>query len=368
MKRPILFIVATTLAGCGPTGDRVFEVSESRVVERDLQLGKSVVDRFSSDESHAAHSNQAAEPDPGRIQFEWKLPDGWKEKPLTQYRDGSFASPGGGDCSISRASGGVLLNVNRWRGQFGMPPLTQADIEKLPRHPLFARAQALVVECSGDYVGMMGQSQKDAKLLGLVLPIKQDLLLFLKFTGAAAEVDAQRDNFFALADSLTLARSSGDASQGRGAEPEPSVDQKSLAWDIPADWQQVPSRSSARLITMSPKSSEDVQCWLIVFPGQAGSLRDNVNRWRGEVKAELLDDAGIEALPTLSVLGKDATLVEAYGDYAGQSGQVEAAGLLGLICYVGSESVFVKMVGPAELVRAEKGNFVTFCRSLRVSR
>ncbi|MCA8943337.1 MAG: hypothetical protein KDB80_12310 [Planctomycetes bacterium] len=355
MNRAIPIAIAALLPACHPSGDRTFEVQESRVVHRDVQLGKSLIERFNAD-----RSSSASDRDGGMPKFDWDLPEGWTEQPASQFRMASFASPGGGDCSISTAGGSLEMNVNRWRRQFGQEPLTQAEIDALPRTTLFARAQAMVVECEGDFSGMGGQTQPDAKLIGLVVPITPDRMLFVKFTGPRAEVDAQRDNFEALVDSLRFAE--------RVDAPEPvgsNAGGGGLAWDAPSNWKQVPSKSSMRLVTFSPKSEPEVQCWVIVLASSAGGLANNVNRWRGEMQAPPLDDTAIADLPKIDVLGTEATLVEAYGDYTGQSGSVEAGGMLGLIALTGAESVFVKMVGPADGVRAAKADFVSFCRSLR---
>src|SRR5579883_3358975 len=60
----------------------------------------------------------------------WTLPGGWKEKPLSEMRVGSFRVPGEGgleaDVSIvvlGGDAGGDLANINRWRGQLNLRPI-----------------------------------------------------------------------------------------------------------------------------------------------------------------------------------------------------------------------------------------------------
>jgi hypothetical protein len=59
-------------------------------------------------------------------------------------------------------------------------------------------------------------------------------------------------------------------------------------------------------------------------------------------------------------------MVEAAGLYTGM-GEVSEAGsmLLGVVCPLGGETLFVKMVGPQQAVLGEKDRFVAFCRSLQ---
>ncbi|QBG49204.1 hypothetical protein EGM51_18035 [Verrucomicrobia bacterium S94] len=65
--------------------------------------------------------------------FSAELPDGWKEVPSSSaMRKASYAIEGTEIDAyfISLSMGDVLSNVNRWRGQVGLPNTTLADIEK----------------------------------------------------------------------------------------------------------------------------------------------------------------------------------------------------------------------------------------------
>ena len=45
-------------------------------------------------------------------------------------------------------------------------------------------------------------------------------------------------------------------------------------------------------------------------------------------------------------------------------GPATGRGMLGVVCPLPTHTVFVKMVGPADAVQAEKEEFIVFCRSL----
>lgn len=65
--------------------------------------------------------------------FTADLPDGWKEKPSTSAMRKVSYGIEGTDIDfylISLTMGEVPSNVNRWRGQVGLPNATPADIEK----------------------------------------------------------------------------------------------------------------------------------------------------------------------------------------------------------------------------------------------
>lgn len=69
--------------------------------------------------------------------LDWKIPLGWVEQPPSSMRYGSFLAMANGkkvDISIiplAGPAGGDLANINRWRGQIDLEPLTDKN---LPTH------------------------------------------------------------------------------------------------------------------------------------------------------------------------------------------------------------------------------------------
>ena len=70
------------------------------------------------------------------ISFKWDVPRGWVEGKKTSMRLASYNVPfsdGIADLSITNFSGdggGVLANINRWRGQLNLPPQSIEDANK----------------------------------------------------------------------------------------------------------------------------------------------------------------------------------------------------------------------------------------------
>src|SRR5208283_5637634 len=61
----------------------------------------------------------------------WNPPADWQSKPGSAMRKGSFAVGGGAEVAITAFPGdvgGVLANVNRWRGQAGLAPVDEASL------------------------------------------------------------------------------------------------------------------------------------------------------------------------------------------------------------------------------------------------
>jgi hypothetical protein len=68
----------------------------------------------------------------------WTLPSGWQEQPPSSMRVGSFlATASNGqkaDISVvplSGDAGGDLANINRWRGQINLDPITDAELPQM---------------------------------------------------------------------------------------------------------------------------------------------------------------------------------------------------------------------------------------------
>jgi hypothetical protein len=64
---------------------------------------------------------------------QWTLPSGWTEQPATAMRYATFVIPGEGqplEVTVTKLPGtsGVLANVNRWRGQLRLPPISQKQL------------------------------------------------------------------------------------------------------------------------------------------------------------------------------------------------------------------------------------------------
>lgn len=68
----------------------------------------------------------------------WTLPDGWTEQPGNAFRYATIVIPGEGkslELSVSALPNSgdddvnyILANVNRWRGQLKLPPITATDL------------------------------------------------------------------------------------------------------------------------------------------------------------------------------------------------------------------------------------------------
>jgi hypothetical protein len=146
--------------------------------------------------AHAAHPGPAAAAVPvptANAPLAWTLPADWAVAPTQQMRLANFTVAGGGACGLFLFPGGGdrLANVNRWRGQVGLPPIDAAALE-----------QALTAgTCGfGPFHWLPIRGEKTAFLAAIVpTPSGQ---CFVKLEAAGERLDALRDGFLAFTTSL----------------------------------------------------------------------------------------------------------------------------------------------------------------------
>ena len=120
----------------------------------------------------------------------WTAPASWTAKPLGPMRKGSYAVKGAGgeaDLSITAfpgATGGLEANLNRWRGQVGLPALPPAEVtaatEKFETNGL----QVIVADYAGN----------GTRLIGAIVPYGGNSWFF-KLSGPDALVAAEKPAF-----------------------------------------------------------------------------------------------------------------------------------------------------------------------------
>jgi hypothetical protein len=145
--------------------------------------------------------------DPAKLA--WDAPPGWKAaKATTTFRVIDFRIDGapGVEAYLSHlqgTGGGVLDNVNLWRGNLGAPALDEKGIAALERLDVMG-TKAVFVEQAGDFKpGMGAKPIPDALFYGVIVLLEHDAL-FLRLVGPRAEAAPLREAFRALARSLRL--------------------------------------------------------------------------------------------------------------------------------------------------------------------
>jgi hypothetical protein len=143
------------------------------------------------------------------------------------------------------------------------------------------------------------------------------------------------------------------------ADLPPTPDAGGLSWQAPANW---PSKSLGQMRKGShsvPGSAGDADFSVIVLPGAAGGLLDNINRWRGQVQLKPLTAA---QLPAESETVQNGALKLVVVDLPSPDGKSR---ILGAITEVGTNSWFFKMTGPSATVTEAKPDFLAFLQTIK---
>jgi hypothetical protein len=153
---------------------------------------------------------------------------------------------------------------------------------------------------------------------------------------------------------------------------------RGLTMEAPATWKKGTPQSSMRALELKFGPAEGdkdaAELVLFAFPGGAGTVQMNVDRWQ----QQFLDAAGKPAeIKTEKIKGKDVevTLVEAAGRYVAaiQPGRPERYDkpdyrLLGAIVTTPETGYFIKSVGPEKTMTEAREAFIEMAKSIQVGK
>ena len=127
----------------------------------------------------------------------WTVPSDWQEVPPSEFLLAEYAVAGtnGAKADVNVAmlngeGGGVLPNVNRWRGQLGLPPVTEENLPAMTSSITVAGEQTTVV----DMTGTDAKTGQKARLIGVILP-QAGQTWFYKLMGDEQLVGQQKEAF-----------------------------------------------------------------------------------------------------------------------------------------------------------------------------
>ena len=137
-----------------------------------------------------------------QMALKWTLPKGWTETPGSGMRYATLTPPGGGRVEMSvvvlpGAAGGEMANVNRWRGQIGLPPLDDAALTEL-RKTVSCKAGAVAV------FDFSNSATVKSRMVAGVLASPDGSTWFFKLSGDEAPVAKAKPAFMKYLETLHL--------------------------------------------------------------------------------------------------------------------------------------------------------------------
>jgi hypothetical protein len=320
----------------------------------------------------------------GTPTVQWAKPEGWEEVPPGEMRLASFrvAGKGGKQADVSVVplgglGGGDLDNVNRWRGQVGLPRIEAGELPQLTQPVEIGGQNGQLYDLAGTNPG----SGDKVRMLVAVLR-REGTAWFFKMTGDDELVAQQKPAFVSFLKSLTFggggpAMASPAASELPPSHPPiPSQGTAPFAagtggagpakpdWQVPSGWQEVAGgQFLVAKFTLSGPASAQAAVNVSSSVGDGGGLLANVNRWRGQLGLAPMADADLQQqAKALETTAGKAAVVEMAGT-DGRTGQ--PARLVGVMVPQGGRTWFYKLMGDGQVVEREKDAFTKFVQSVK---
>ncbi|MCC6509849.1 MAG: hypothetical protein IT423_12120 [Pirellulaceae bacterium] len=269
----------------------------------------------------------------------WQLPEKWQEEEgANQFVYRSLRPPGESSLKVTVSQlkipdtlnepteGNwrefVAMNVNRWRGQLNLGD--QAWDEMTP--DLEAIEKLSTPDRPAYFVTLIGEGTTGGSMGGMSMP------------GSTMPPGSPRP----------------------GSAPPRATAAKDLQVKLPEGWREVPP-----LNIMAMKSYEvdgaDGKKAAVTFTAAGGDRVSNVERWNGQIRGAADQPAkALEEAIKLTVNDAPAEVFVLVG--GGDDPQSIAAAK---IDWSSQDSLFIKMMGPADIVKAQQDAFLTLVKELK---
>ncbi len=323
------------------------------------------------------------------------LPPGWEPGPASQMRAASFRVKGQGgkiaDVSVvplPGMAGSDLANVNRWREQVGLGPVTENELSNFVQTVEVAGSSGQLYDFTGENTAAGDKTRMLAAILR-----RDNVAWFFKMTGDDILVGEQKPAFLSYLKTfqfpgMSSESASADTPQelppnhppigGSGPLPLASTDSAGLTtpaaasgpgegkptWKVPAAWRETTAGQflvAKFLIAAANNSQAAVN--VSSSGGDGGGLVMNVNRWRKQLGLPDVDAAAAEKLATpLDAGAAKAMLIDMTGSDP-RTG--DKSRLIAVIVPQPSQTWFYKLMGPLPVVEQEKENFIRFVQTVQ---
>lgn len=379
-----LLLAASLLfvAGCGRDSVKVYHVTNDQN-SLSAQAAPMLATDSPARTMPPGHPDISSTPMPGAAApaspgLTWTTPAGWTEAPAGDMRVASFKVTGANgkqvDVSViplSGMAGGDTANVNRWRGQVGLPAQTDDEVQKSAENVAAGGQPAQLFDLAGQNPG-----SGDAERIIGVIQHRDDTTWFYKMTGDATLVEQQKPAFVELLKSLKFSAATAASAAGAAETPatlppghpdissmtapataEPVSHEGQPNWQAPSDWKEISAGQFlvAKFLIADGAAAVNVSS----SAGDGGGLAANVNRWRGQLG---LQPAADVATTPLQVTDGKAGRVDIDGTNS-QTGK--PAKLIGVMVSQSDRTWFYKLMGDPTVVDAQTDAFIKFVQSAK---
>jgi len=296
--------------------------------------------------------------------IQWTKPSAWTELAPTAFRKGNFVFEGDNEkiveitvSSFPGNVGGTLANVNRWRGQAGLPSITNDALEA-------ALTEVTIDGHDGQVVNILPESSSpdDVQIVAAIF-LYQGESWFFKMSGPQQLVSSQKPTFDAFINSLQFTDA---ASKNERAATSEKAEELVLAFDPPEGWVESDG-SSMRIASyeVSLDGFEPADFSITRFPGDAGGITANVNRWRQQIGLRPWKESQVSSnRESLEVGNLDFALFDLKPQNDADKERVKER-ILAAILKFDEQSYFFKLRGDVFLVETQRSKFRQLIQSSR---
>jgi hypothetical protein len=200
MKTGLIFlaILLAALTGCRRESEiKVYRVSKAPLEETGPDQQAAMPANAPSPSMPGGMGAGTMARDSSGSKIKWTKPETWTDVPPSAMRYASFAAGANEnkvDVSIvtfSGEGGGDVDNVNRWRQQIGLPPMTQADVA----------TQIESLKSDGVEFSLVDMAGANARTLA-AWTRREGQVWFFKATGPSIAVEKEKPNFVKFVQSI----------------------------------------------------------------------------------------------------------------------------------------------------------------------
>ena len=258
---------------------------------------------------------------------QWDVPEGWKQQPGSEMRFATLQLPTSGQplelavSSLALREGEdlqqyILMNVNRWRNQMQLPPITKQELPERTEELELKGTIATLADLEGLFSGGMGMQAPFA----------------------------------------------GRRPDSTPIQPMPEAANSSLSYDVPEGWKPGRAGGFRKAAFNIEGESGKAEVTVIDLSRQSGDLLSNVNRWRGEIGLGPTTQSEVEK----QVQQLDVGMLK--GELIYMVGPEDASrreATIAVIVPHDEKTWFIKLRGDAALVEEERERFEQFAGSIK---
>lgn len=292
---------------------------------------------------------------PGGAQgLKWQAPPSWKELPAGQMRVAAFAVNDAQPpveftvIPLGPEAGALVPNINRWEGQLGLPHSAPDKVEQLVRKESINGLDVMKVDLKG----------QDKRMLAAIVPFGGKVWYF-KMMGPTDVIAGQAENFEKFIHSLEPSAAAPAAAPPAPQAHPPHDESRLTKWTTPDGWKEIPNSAPPRMLAF--KIDDNTEMIASRFGGNnAGSFEANVNRWRGQLglqPVEQLDPKDLKMRDVKVGAAQQGMIVEFQNPDSKKS-------MLVAMTSAGKDLWFFKLTGPTDTVEKQRSPLEEFLKSL----